>query len=288
MGARLGKAFYVRLNIAESKPNAPRPITAPQPVKAAGGIAVSREPAVAEGELRSPAPSRVPEANERPILVVRDDETVLEDTRPAEQLPIDRGPVDDPLSQLRTSLRARQVNLDESIRDGRFGAMVAAALMASFAFAAVVPWMLTRSTVDSAAAPIIVSPPVPPAEAEQAVRAQTVTNPAAAPVVVEPSPAARAAPANETKNSAQADKPSAVRNVQLRPGVSSAGDAPNRAALSPEEKLAVARGRQALENTGTRTAPPRAAPSRGGLSDEERAAVERGLRELEKAEQPKQ
>jgi hypothetical protein len=287
MGARLGRAFYVRLNIADSKPNAPRPITAPQPVKGAGTIAVSREQAAAEGEQRSPAPSRTPDANERPILVVRD-ETVLEDTRPAPQLPIDRGPVDDPLSQLRTSLRARQANLDESISDGRFGAMIAAALMASFAFAAVVPWMLTRSTVDSAAAPIIVSPPLPPAEPEQSVRPQTVTNPAAATVVVEPSPAARAAPANETKNSAQADKQSAVRNVQLRPGVSSAGTGPSRAGLSPEEKLAVARGRQALGDTETRAAPPRAAPSRAGLSDEERAAVERGLRELEKAEQPKQ
>jgi hypothetical protein len=186
----------------------------------------------------------------------------------------------------------RSRNRDDSISDKTIVAITAAWVVASFAFTALLPSILTRPNVDFTALPI--SPaPVQPAQIEPfgVIKPVPDPGPAQLPAPVLPAPAAsdstsaaKTAPAFNSTGSVtsekQADGPVTGAEVLVR----SAGKAAaSRPVLTAAERAAVARGRQELENTDAIDAPRRPAPTRPSLTDEEKAAVARGLRELEKA-----
>ena len=324
MAAHLAKVFHVRLKLQEGATNGPHPFAAfnkdagtPRVVRdektsadepgPAPAFATSQLPPSPVGLRRTsregtPEPPRAKTADDSSVLVLRDDQMAGEDRGSEPPRQTDSG-----LSEWAAKPRKRQSNPDETLSIGTIALTMAAVIVVGVAFTALLPSILTRDAVETAATVITTTSPQPPIEQFGAVQPAPAPAPlpAAAPL---PAPAVLAPAPNATASAAKAAAAPAPLPAPALPApapnasASAAKTAPAlRASVPPErpvvanatgginmtaaEKAAVARGLAELQNTVAVNA-PRPAPARPGLTAEEKAAVERGLRELEKEAGP--
>ncbi len=266
MAARLVKVFHVRLNLGEVAETGPHPLAALN--RAVGAARVLHDQRVlrdqkprAQEPAHAPIPPRTEISGDSAVMVRRDEKIVVDDrNRDAHVQPIllDKPPA---------KWGKRQSEQDEPLSVRDIAVTLAAVIVVSFGFTALLPSILTRDGVEStvvATAPPVQPPPIEPVGTVQPAGNAGSAQPAAAPVSNAPNAVANTAPA--------------LRTGIVPPGKQAGGRA---TAVSGTDL-------KGAEKTAAVAAPRRPAPARPALTDDERAAIERGLRELEKtAEQAK-
>jgi len=305
MDAQLGKAFYVRLHLRNSETTALRPSPVPKRDGNTSGVAPDQAPS--QGRGPAPVPPPAPSSDESAKGVLLGDAVVVRDGIDPEPLRTDV-----PFAPRPPKLRKRRASPDVPVSNEMLGAIIAATLMASFALAAVIPSILSRTVVGSAtnveapAQPDSVAQPEtspepapPPAEIVQSVPAQPVADTGTPPVSppqnaqsVAKQPAANAGapvPPPQTAQSVAkqpATNPVTSVPVPSRPAPAAGNSQPvaNTASVSNQTKSSVQSEKQAVGRSEGAAVPGAATPATPtALTSAEKAAVDRGRQELEKA-----